>query len=506
MPTWIRRAVMSLVASVLVAAAAVPAFAQAPIEGSWVVERSDGNVWVLGLFGEILTTGNAAAFSFGGQDGGISVFVDLGEKSASSFVPDPPPEATYRVEWFATGDPGDWSLLLFPAEGGGLRGVGVEVSRDYYESLGAFAGFEAGTGWDDPGVMVQFDEPAPIDADQFEEFVRNLRIDPHRLVLSGAEGEGDLVADIPETATTSSTTVATTTTTAASAETTATTAGTAAERPTSGDDARGLPVGVWITLGAVLLGLAIFGIVRFAGGAESDPLPPDVLEPPDPSEGLDDSESEPSGWGFGPDIDKDSDHNPHYDPKTGWTGGIDYGTGHESSPEGDYLPSPDGGYGAPPDDGHEEDVRPRTDEPTPLEGEPVQPDWRRDFTPSSDLGADVGRLSQPLGPHDEFPSDPARRESWIRARIRWRLEGEIERMRDQGIRPPQFLDLGDDVPLEAKRIAAEEWRELWDLEETRRSIEEGNLPEPEPMQVEPVDPDPEGRQDPDDGEFEETIL
>ncbi|GEM_PF-3713752 len=125
-------------------------------------------------------------------------------------------------------------------------------------------------------------------------------------------------------------------------------------------------------------------------------------------------------------------------------------------------------------------------------------DWRRDFQPSGDLRGDIRRLSEALGPVDEFPTDPAERERWIRGRIRWRLQEELKRMEEKGVTPPEHLDLGDDLPIEVKRIAAEEWRTL-------REIGVGASTDPPSSGTGSPDRTDDG-DEPDDQDFEETIL
>ena len=512
-----------LVLGVLWPAAAAVAQQPPPNDMVHIWRDADGNEMVGATFADPFTSASEMFVFVYGTDGFLGAGLDVADVDLSQWTPTMPPTDPVSVFWtFDVDTAGNEDVIRARVvarlnANGGFDAVGIQFPPGTFDRIGTIERIEAGSGRIAPDYFLDaYDEflPEVEDVDQLPDWTLGFSV-------SGPEGSEAMLPTVStETTTTTeatpTTTVTTPTTTVTTSETASTTAA-ANEVGTTAEPEDGASFPWFWLLAALVIGGAIFAwrlslITR--PDRPADPITPSGPTPPEPSspDEKDDPDGgyEESGWDQGPDAREGSPGQQHtgglrYDPESGWTGGIDYGDGKPSSP--------DGGYGSGrPDDGFEPQDPPGTDGVLPdvddVSEEVVQPDWRKDFRPSSDLGEDVRRLSEPLGPHDEFPSDPAGRESWIRARIRWRLEQEMRRLLDSGARPPEVFDFGADTPIEVKRIAAEVWRELWNLEETQRAILDGDLPEPQPMRAEQQRPQDaeEGTDGPDDGEFEETIL
>ena len=169
------------------------------------------------------------------------------------------------------------------------------------------------------------------------------------------------------------------------------------------------------------------------------------------------------GYGAGPDDDGDSSG---YD-QSGWNFGLDLDSdAGTDQPEGQPDHSgADDDQNLDPDPLEEAEINRRLtpDLPHGNLGDDLTKIAQGPLSPSDEIPDDPTKIAQgPLSPSDEMPDDPSERARWIRARIRDRLVDEYVRRPgvSSGTPPPEVLDLGDDVPLETKRLAHEVWQEI----------------------------------------------
>lgn len=467
---------------------AAPVSAQVPASSVEVHVLDDGTVATVFRYDEPVVAGDGVfVHVLGAETRFAGAGISLEGQDPASWTPETPPEGPIDAFWTFDGwgaDVDQIQVWLWLADVGGVEAVGVAYppgTLDPDEIVSGEAGWSfSGEGFVSELPVVRADyTPKPFDVE--------VPVDTNGEPFGSISVAGVKIITGPTTTVAPTTTEAPTTTAAASAAPPASPPETAAAP--EGEDARGLPIAVWVAFAAVLAALLWWASRRGWIGGSPDGSPTRV-------DG-DDSGAEGTGPGVPQDASDASQFEYQHAPPDGAAS-----VRSAMVPEGWLGPEPDGGQA----DRGAEEVRPVGEPKSEATDAGVKRapsdvaefDWRRGFQPSGDLRGDIRRLSEPLGPVDEFPTDPAERERWIRGRVRWRLQEELKRMEEKGVTPPEHLDLGDDLPIKVKRIAAEEWRTL-------REIGVGASTDPPSSGTGSPDRTDDG-DEPDDQDFEETIL
>ncbi len=254
--------IAAIVLALLVAGA--PVFAQAPPKRVDIYVNDDG-IFVVSVFPEAVTTGDSAFVHVTGSFGFAGAGVSFRDVAPVVWTVTEPPTGPLDVFWTIDGPPVPESIrvVLGLSPDGGVTSVTAVYPPELFDPTAVAAG-EAG--WSATGegfvtglpVVVHDGPPPPVpDAVSVE-------------VDTGGETYGSASAEptVAAATTTSTTATTTATTTTGSGATEVTTAGASEEAPSAvAETGGGLPLGVWVLLGGVIVLAAMFFVVRARGVA-----------------------------------------------------------------------------------------------------------------------------------------------------------------------------------------------------------------------------------------------